>query len=394
MSRRPLLVTASLVAAAQLLGCGGGGGSSSAAPTTASKTIGAAGGTVTLTGGAAVQIPAGALAADTTVTVAQLATPPAGAVGAAYDLGPSGTTFSQPVTVSLPVPAGTVNPTVWTKAAGAAHFTSLPTTVSGGVASAPASHFSVFVLGPVDLNGTWAGPVTYAVTNANGSSAGTVTQMQSRDITQDLGQVTIDIGNSNGFTAACTGTVQGDVLNATCTGYTVDATCSTQYTQGGTVSATTWVNAASLTWSATCGGQTFTALSSPLARQSGAPRNIAGAYTRTTTSTTTGPGKTPVQGSGTGTTVRTQLAGSSLVHNDVTMDGGATHTCKGIVVSDVLYSGCYGYNATRTIRYNSNAQAAITANATIDVDGISTTTIVGDPNGYTLMVSQIHDVHQ
>lgn len=387
---RPFAIAAAV--AAQLLACGGS--SKSPAPHVSQAVPAATGGSVTLPGGAAVQIPANALAADTTITIQELSAPPPGGVGAAYDLGPSGTTFSQPVTVSIPVPSGTTNPTIWTRADGAAQFTSLPTTVSGGVASAPASHFSVFVLGPVDLNGTWAGPVTYAVTNANGTPAGTVTQMQSRDIAQDVGQVTINVGNSSGFTAACTGTVQGDVLNATCTGYTVDGSCSTQYTQGGTVSATTWVNASSLTWSAPCGGQTYTAQSSPLAKQAGPPRNVAGSYARVSDYTMFGPGKTPYSGSNTGTATRTQLAGSSLVHNDVLMANGTTHTCKGVIVSDVLYAGCYGYNAARTIRYNSVAQGTISAGPPIDVEAISTTQIVGDPSGYTSMTSQIHDVMQ
>jgi len=394
MARRLLLAVVSLAAAAQQLGCGGSSSSSPPPPPHTSAPVPAAtGGTVSLSGGAAVQIPAGALASDTTITIQQsTTTAPTGTVGAVFDLGPSGTTFSQPVKVTIPVPAGTTDAAIWTKQAGAAHYTSLPTTISNGVATAQASHFSVFLVGPVDLNGTWAGLMSYAVTNSNGTSAGTSTQMQSRDVAQDVGDVTINIGNSSGFTATCTGTVHGATLDTTCTGYaSVDRSCTTPYTQTGTVSGNGWVNASTLTWSATCGGQTFTAQSSPLTRQAG-PRNIAGSYARSTTYTQTGPGGTST-GSNTGTAVRTQLAGSSLVNADITMLNGATHTCNGIVVSDVLYSSCYGYNASRTIRYNSVAQGTIIPGPPIDVESISTTTIVGDPN-YTSMTSQIHDVRQ
>jgi hypothetical protein len=384
MTRRSLRAVLPLAAAAQLLACGGGSSSTPPAPLphTSVAVPAATGGTVTLSGGAAVQIPAGALATDTTVTVQQLATAPTGAVGAAYDLGPSGTTFSQPVTVTIPVPAGTPGATVWTKPAGASTFTSLPTTVSGGVASAQTSHFSVFVVGPVDMNGTWAGPVTYAVTNGNGTPAPNVTQMQSRDIVQDLGNVTIQIGNSNGFRASCSGTLQGDVLDATCTGTTLDGSCTAQYPQGGTVTATTWVNASSLTWpGGACGGQTFTAQHSPLAKQPGPAQDIAGTYARTAVSngTTTS-----------GSAVRTQATGSSLFDATVTMNGGTTHSCKGIVIADSVYSGCY--TTVQSTRYNAVAQGTIHSGPPLDIELLATTTTPSNPS--YLSTTSISDVKQ
>ena len=90
-------------------GGGGGGGGGAAAPTpSASGTVGAAGGTVTVTDinspivGTQVTIPAGALSAPTNITI----TPNAGGTGLptdamVVDLGPSGTLFSQPVTVTI-----------------------------------------------------------------------------------------------------------------------------------------------------------------------------------------------------------------------------------------------------------------------------------------------------
>jgi hypothetical protein len=317
-------------------------------------------------------------------------------VGAAYDLGPSGTTFSQPVTVSIPVPAGTTDAVIWTKPAGAAHYTSLPTTVSGGVATAQTNHFSVFLAGPVDLNGTWAGRLDYSYTNPNGTS-GTNWTIQAREVTQDVGVVTISLGNGGGVTAACSGTITGSVLTAGCDRVNLDGTCTAHHDETGTVSGNTWNVDTSFTWTgASCAsaGQVTHVLNSPLTKRTGPGRNIAGTYSRSASWTMTGPSKTPVQGSGTGHCTRTQAAASSLSQNQVTMDSGSTHTCKGVVVDDVLYASCYGFNVDHTIRYNSAAQGTIAAGPPIDVDGVVTTSIIGDPNGYTSMTSQNHDVQQ
>jgi hypothetical protein len=398
MARKILLAVVSLAALAQL-GCGGSSSSPPPPPPphTSATVPAATGGTVALSGGAAVQIPAGALATDTTITIQQSTiTAPTSTVGAVYDLGPSGTTFSQPVTVTIPVPAGTTDAAIWTKPAGTAHYTSLPTTVSGGVATAQATHFSVFLVGPVDLNGTWAGLVAYSYANPNGTS-GTGSTMQAREVTQDVGDVTLSIGSGNGLTATCTGTVTGAVLSTDCTLLNLDGSCTSHYQQSGTVSGDTWYLDTTYQWTgATCqsAGQTIQLLHSPVTRRTGPGRNIAGSYVRTSSYTETGPGKNPYTGSNTGTAARTQVPGSSLVRNDVTMTNGTTHTCKGIVISDVGYSSCYGFNVDRTIRYNSVAQGTITAGPPIDVDSISTTTIIGDPNGYTSMTSIIHDVQQ
>ncbi|HEV8228362.1 MAG TPA: carboxypeptidase regulatory-like domain-containing protein [Candidatus Limnocylindria bacterium] len=123
--------------------------------------IGAAGGTVR-SGDVVVAVPAGALATETAITIAASnATPPAdlgGQVGAAYDLGPSGTTFAVPVTITLPydpaalagrpaslirvatmqngtwgVIAATVNEAAHTVSAQVTHFTPYVPTISTGI---------------------------------------------------------------------------------------------------------------------------------------------------------------------------------------------------------------------------------------------------------------------
>ncbi len=88
--------------------------------------------------GPTVTVPAGALSANTTITVAaSTATAPAGAVSSLYQFGPAGTTFAAPVTVSFPVPAGTRSADVavyWTKPGSTTEWDVLPATVSGTTA--------------------------------------------------------------------------------------------------------------------------------------------------------------------------------------------------------------------------------------------------------------------
>ena len=105
-----------------LAACGGGGGSNDGGggggTPPASTIVGPAGGTVNGPNGAKLVIPAGALATDTTIGIAQIAgsaTPlPSGfsVSGPVFAFTPHGTTFSVPVTITLPfdpalVPAGT-----------------------------------------------------------------------------------------------------------------------------------------------------------------------------------------------------------------------------------------------------------------------------------------------
>jgi hypothetical protein len=76
-----------------------------AADSKVSRVIGPAGGTVTASDGSSVDIPAGALASPTTITMEVVATStlPGGGVsgGAAYAIEPEGQTFLAPVTVTL-----------------------------------------------------------------------------------------------------------------------------------------------------------------------------------------------------------------------------------------------------------------------------------------------------
>jgi hypothetical protein len=75
---------------------------------TTTKVVGATGGTVATSDGAAtIEIPAGALPDDVAITITPLANPPADAIGTAYEIGPSGTRFSKPVSIVLRHPPST-----------------------------------------------------------------------------------------------------------------------------------------------------------------------------------------------------------------------------------------------------------------------------------------------
>ncbi|MBK9518621.1 MAG: hypothetical protein IPO09_14970 [Anaeromyxobacter sp.] len=146
---RALLLVA--VAVAGLSACGGGGSDPTPTPPPdGTGTVGVAGGTVTLSTGAAVTIPAGALAGDRTITVAaDGTTAPNG--NPRYRFGPAGTTFTSPATVTLPRPAGlavgTAASVYWTKLGSENTYDALPATVTASGVTAQVSHFSLGFVG-------------------------------------------------------------------------------------------------------------------------------------------------------------------------------------------------------------------------------------------------------
>jgi Cys-rich repeat protein len=128
----------------------------------ASQTIGAAGGTAETVEGASVEIPAGALAQPTEITITESASEPAPVhaitVGKPYVLGPEGTKFPVAVTVTLPfdasaIPAGrsASDIVVYTAPLGSTEYAALPTVVADGAhVKATTLHFSVFVAAIAD----------------------------------------------------------------------------------------------------------------------------------------------------------------------------------------------------------------------------------------------------
>ncbi len=150
-------VLGSLLAAAFALVLPGCGGGDDDGPDSASASIGAGGGSVATPAGARVVIPAGALAAPTTIAIdrSDAAAPalPAGfvAAGSTFAFMPHGTAFAAPVTVSIPVDpslvaAGRVPTLYKTNAAGA--WERVPgATLSGTIVTAQVSGFSWFSFG-------------------------------------------------------------------------------------------------------------------------------------------------------------------------------------------------------------------------------------------------------
>lgn len=130
-----------------LAACGSGGDPEPGPPPPGdgTATIGPAGGTVTLAGGPVVTVPAGALAASTTLTISSKGSNgPSG--NPIYVFGPAGTTFTSPVTVSLPRPAslavGAAAAVYWTLPASSTQYEPLAATVLAGGVLADVTHFS------------------------------------------------------------------------------------------------------------------------------------------------------------------------------------------------------------------------------------------------------------
>jgi hypothetical protein len=118
---------------------------------TASAVIGVDGGTVTTPAGALVTIPFGALDQPIAITV-QTGTAAApgglGAVSPLYLFGPDGTVFAKPVTVSLPLPRGVTDASLyWSKLGSTTEFEAIGGTIANGFITVETPHFSAAVIG-------------------------------------------------------------------------------------------------------------------------------------------------------------------------------------------------------------------------------------------------------
>ena len=157
---------------------GGGGGSSGAGGATAGsgggQAVGTPGGSVTQSG-VMLQIPANALSSTTTITVVT-STAPVGytLASAAYQFGPSGTTFAQPVAVTIPLTLVTTGAHLfWSNASGG--FDDVGGTVNGSSLTANVSHFSVgFCAVPSSSSGAGGSGGVQATGGAAGNGSGGV----------------------------------------------------------------------------------------------------------------------------------------------------------------------------------------------------------------------------
>jgi len=154
MSGRPIAWL--LLAVCLLTACGGGGGDTSGGSgnnggTQPPSGIGSAGGTVNGPNGAKIVVPAGALAQNVNIAVAQSSTGapalPAGltAVSDMFALTPHGTQFAAPVTITIPFDASATNgatPLLYKTNAQGTWETVAGATFNSGLATAQISSFS------------------------------------------------------------------------------------------------------------------------------------------------------------------------------------------------------------------------------------------------------------
>lgn len=161
-----------------LTACGSGGGNSGSGgnPTPSNGTttiIGPAGGVATTADGTiTIVVPAGAVASSTAITIApSSANTPQGNIGEVFDLGPEGTTFNTPVTISVKydpnlIPQGVTESSLTLAFLSGSTWTDIPTTVDtvNKLLNGQTTHFS-----------TYSTKFTDAINLAYGSPIGGVT---------------------------------------------------------------------------------------------------------------------------------------------------------------------------------------------------------------------------
>lgn len=138
-----------------------------------SAVIGSSGGTLTTTNGTSIEIPPGAIDADTVISVAESSAPPPSGIGAVtpvFDFGPDGIVFAHPVKITIPL-ASTAGPLSvwWTNHDGSGTFEPIGGSIVGNSIVVDVTHFSSGVvaadLGFRNISGTdqrgWVSSTTY-----------------------------------------------------------------------------------------------------------------------------------------------------------------------------------------------------------------------------------------
>ena len=227
---------------AALVGACGGSSTTTVTPPPAGTPIGPSGGTVTSSdGGAALTFPAGALASSVNITTAAMTDAPAspGLISAlAYNFGPSGTQFAQPVTIKMTyqpaqVPVGISpiflrlfvrNGSVWDSVPGSSVDT-IAHTVTGTT-----THFSGFAPCPLKCPGTSLNPqagVAFApICCLNLQQGGSVTTVGQVSLVYFTGGVTATLENPP---AGVTGSISLGAPNAPCSSGCNEAATLTLY---------------------------------------------------------------------------------------------------------------------------------------------------------------------
>lgn len=270
--------TLALVLAGIVYGCGGGSGAGSGSSIAASKVVDATGGTVSVTdpssalAGTTVQIPAGALSAATTISIGSGSSVGLPAGSLVVDLGPSGTIFNQPVTVTVKYSQqyltsnGITNPAtlkvVVMNGAVSETLATISTDTINHTVTAKTTHFSNFVaLGysNASLLGTYTFTDYYVNSGSSNATSVVHISVPSVPYTNDL---TVPIAKT-GFTAEL-GTVTFDGVG----GFTLSGTknvdgVSSAKTQSGSysVAADGTLTLGNMTGSVLAGGSSLVAAS-------------------------------------------------------------------------------------------------------------------------------------
>ena len=186
-----------------------------------SAVIGTAGGMLaSFDGTLRVAIPAGALPGDVTVTIVPTTPPGSGAIGTVYELGPTGTQFALPVTLSFaysPTSLGTTDPSLLRVATFAAGSWQI---LSG--ASMDPKGLTVFGttthLSPYALISAATGAMCATVSGGMSCSGGTDTGSGSGTAGMSGGVASGGTTGAGGVTVSCTPSTCADATNA-CAAY-------------------------------------------------------------------------------------------------------------------------------------------------------------------------------
>lgn len=120
--------------------------SDAAASVRLSKTVGASGGTLgsVESDGVSIDVPAGALNADTAITIESRGSAPSEYQGLSpvFELEPAGSTFAIPITVSFLMESASDQASVFFTKPGSQEYEPLASILNGNIASAQVSHFS------------------------------------------------------------------------------------------------------------------------------------------------------------------------------------------------------------------------------------------------------------
>ena len=135
--------------------------SSAAVSVVSGPSVDAAGGTVTSADpGVSIAVPQGALDSATVITVAATtqAPPPAlNALSPVYQFEPDGKVFARPLTISLPLPAGVTDASIYWSRLDGSGFDAIGGTIANGKITAQVPHFSQALIGPPSTTRTVTG---------------------------------------------------------------------------------------------------------------------------------------------------------------------------------------------------------------------------------------------